>query len=649
MCVRFNVVHRPGRKLAVALLASGACTGALATTTQARIAFTPCGRNDSLACGHLTVPLDPTGKEPGTLTLAMRRRRAPVEGANSAMIALAGGPGQSAIPFTEEFAEILGPILAHRDLIVFDQRGTGQSHPLHCKAFSDSSSALTLGAAITRCAAQLGPSRSYYSTAQSVADIEAIRVAGGYEKLVLYGTSYGTKVALDYAQQYPSHVEALILDSVVAPNGPEPLHLSTLAAVPRVLRQLCAFHQCAHITDNLMRELTRLLHEMRRRPLHATVIDDRGLARHVSISSNELLEVLVAGDLDPVLRSEFPAAVRSAVLGDRAPLARLLTSPGESAASEEIDIPLYYATSCEDQRFPWNRASSPIERLKQARTDVSSLPASAIGPFSAQDVLDLSDIPACAFWPFPSTNPPEPDDAPLPDVPTLILSGADDLRTPTSEAQSVAAQIPDSHLLVVPNTGHSVLSTEPTNCAGKALQAMFKNKPIKACPNGPPPALLRPTEVAPMRLLDLPPVRGYASEPGRTLRAVLLTLGYFSRNLELQLGETLLSSGFGELPTLRSGGLRSGWSQERRGTTSFHDYSYVPGVTLTGTVGARRVDLGVAGRSAAHGTLRLGPHGEFVGVLGDTTIRLSRGRAKLLDANAASVTEQAARVQSLSR
>ena len=48
----------------------------------------------------------------------------------------------------------------------------------------------------------------------------------GYEKLVLYGTSYGTKVALEYAERYPENVEALVLDSVVLPEGPEPFSLS---------------------------------------------------------------------------------------------------------------------------------------------------------------------------------------------------------------------------------------------------------------------------------------------------------------------------------------------------------------------------------------------------------------------------------------
>src|SRR5271167_1772234 len=304
-------------------LVAGGCALATAVGADAQIAFTPCGASNEFACGHLTVPLDPSGATPGTITLAIRRHRAPVGEEKSAVIALAGGPGQAALPFAEQFTSLLGSIIATRDLIVFDQRGIGLSHPLSCHRFETTSPSGPLGPAIAECAAQLGPTRSFYATADTVADIEALRVAGGYEKLVLYGTSYGTKVAEDYAQEYPSHVEALVLDSVVPPNGPEPLNRATLAAVPRILRQLCAARACARITSNPVGDLTRLVRRLAREGLRGRVIDGHGVAHTVPISSDGLLGTLIEGDLEPILRSEFPAAVRSAVNGDTAPLARL--------------------------------------------------------------------------------------------------------------------------------------------------------------------------------------------------------------------------------------------------------------------------------------------------------------------------------------
>ena len=610
--------------LLATFVAVGAWVCAWTSVAQAQIAWAPCGDSNDFACGHLTVPLDPSGQTPGTITLAIRRHRAPVGEAKTAIVALAGGPGQAALPFAEQFAQMLGPIASTRDLIVFDQRGIGLSGPLSCHRFELSANAPP-GPLIAECAAQLGPTRDFYATADTVADIEALRVAGGYEKLVLYGTSYGTKVAEDYAQAYPSHVEALVLDSVVPPNGPEPLNRATFAAIPRILRQLCAARACAGITANPVADLARLVRRLARGPLSGRAIDGHGVAHKVRISSDGLLGTLVEGDLAPTLRSEFPAAVRSAVSGDTAPLARLEaraeSGEGDEAEtpSESFDNPLYYATSCEDEPFPWNRASSPATRLAEAQAQIRALPASQLAPFTAANVLDFSDIPACAFWPY-ATPAPAPTNAPFPSVPTLILSGADDLRTPTANAREVAALIPGSHLLLVPNTGHSVLGSDPTHCASDALQALFAGKPIEPCKATPPPPLSRLTPLAPSSLAKIPPARGSHGLPGRTLEAVLLTLGDFDRQLEQQLAGSADESA-GSL-SLRSGGLRAGWAGLTGGALRFDEYSYVPGVTISGRLTSGANTLRVGGAAAARGTLHVGPGKTLSGVLGGKRVRL---------------------------
>ncbi len=626
------------------VLAVGLCAAASTAAAQAQIAWAPCGDSNDFACGHLTVPLDPSGGTPGTITLAIRRHRAPVGEAKTAIVALAGGPGQAAIPFAEQFAQVLGPIADTRDLIVFDQRGIGLSGPLSCHRFELNTNAPP-GPTIAECAAQLGPTRSFYATTDTVADIEALRVAGGYEKLVLYGTSYGTKVAEEYAKAYPSHVEALVLDSVVPPNGPEPLNRATFAAIPRILRQMCAARACARITPNPVADLTRLVRRLARGPLSGRVIDGSGVAHTVRISSDGLLGTLVEGDLEPTLRSEFPAAVRSAVNGDTAPLARLETRAeggegGEAESpSESFDNPLYYATSCEDEPFPWNRASAPATRLAEAEAQIRALPASRIAPFTQANVLDFSDIPACAFWPY-STPAPALDQAPFPSVPTLILSGADDLRTPTSNAREVATQIPGSHLLVVPNTGHSVLSSDPTHCASDALQALFASKPIEPCAATPPPSILRPTPLPPAHLADVAPAHGNHGLPGRTLEAVVLTLEDFDRQLELQVVKQLDSGELEGAASLRSGGLRAGWAGLSGETLTFHRYSYVPGVTVSGKLTAQTIELRIGGSAAAHGTLladprAVGPHKTLAGVLGGEHVQLKGAEPEAFDAQVA--------------
>ncbi|MGH2834246.1 MAG: alpha/beta hydrolase [Solirubrobacteraceae bacterium] len=606
------------RQLVCILAAALACAALLGQSAQAQISFGPCRETNNFACGQLTVPLDWSGQHAGTIKLAIRRHRAPVGESKIAVIALAGGPGQAANPFAAEFAQALGPIIATRDLIVFDQRGTGNSHPLSCHAFEGHIA--SSHKAITTCAQQIGPARAFYTTAQSVQDIEAIRQAGGYEKLVLYGTSYGTKVAERYAQEYPQYVQALILDSVVPPNGPDQTLRNTMTAVPRVLKQLCSFGVCRHITSSPVHDLRRMVARLDHHRVRGRYISGRGVARTIRLTSNELLEALISGDLEPTLRAEFPAAVNSALRGDTAALARMLSRGREAEGSSDgIDVPLYYATTCEEETFPFSRAASPRQRLRQGRQQLRATPASAFSPFTRANAFDLSDIGQCAFWPFADPGP-EVNDTTLPNVPTLILSGADDLRTPTANAREVARQIPGARLLIAPNTGHSVLGSDPSSCSAKALQAFFKNKPLVVCKPEPPPALLRPIGLAPTRLSSVRPAHSYSGNPGRTLHAVELTLGYFFRQLSLQSmqSEALLGG-----LSLDSGGLRSGWASYSLSALSFHRYCYIPGVVISGQITTGHAELQIAGATASSGVLHLGPKQHLSGVLGGVPVHLS--------------------------
>ena len=165
-------------------------------------------------CATLAVSLDRSGRTPGAVELHVEARLAHSAQSPTAVVALAGGPGQAALPLGEFIARALTPALRTRDLLVFDQRGTGESGPLSCPALSGVSAA-SAARALERCALEIGPARGSYTTQESVEDIEALRRASGYGKLVLYGTSYGTKVALDYARAYPEHVQSLLLDSVM--------------------------------------------------------------------------------------------------------------------------------------------------------------------------------------------------------------------------------------------------------------------------------------------------------------------------------------------------------------------------------------------------------------------------------------------------
>src|SRR5207245_4827235 len=113
------------RRAKHSILAILACVAPLATwpassTGSSTFDFLPCAHAAAFACSTLSVPLDRAGNVPGTISLSVERRLAGAGPAPSAVVALAGGPGQAAIPLDEFIAEGIAPSLASRDLLVFD-------------------------------------------------------------------------------------------------------------------------------------------------------------------------------------------------------------------------------------------------------------------------------------------------------------------------------------------------------------------------------------------------------------------------------------------------------------------------------------------------------------------------------------------------
>ena len=557
------------------------------------------------------------------------------------MLALAGGPGQAADPLAGFVAKAIAPALRGRDLIVYDQRGTGRSDPLNCENSPALERARSEAQLAEQCALQLGPARGAFTSEESVADIEAIRTALGYEKLVLYGTSYGTKVALEYAERYPEHVEALVLDSVVLPEGPEPFSLSSIQALKPMLEELCSEGACVHVTANPLGDIATLAARLRKHALSGSVYDGSGHRHSATMGGADLFNVLLAGDLNPALRALLPAAVQSALHGNPDPLLRLKAlseglipnvplqpkgSRAEREANEEEDNALFLTTSCEEKPFPWQRAATPATREAEARAALHGLPSGDLYPFDAATVWSDSLVPVCLDW--PNASPAPPAAGPLPNVPTLILSGAQDLRTPTSNARRIAAEIPDAQLLVVPYTGHSVIGSDFGDCASLAVEAFFGGAPVQPCKPEPNP--FSPTPITPTKLARVQPVPGLGGDRGRTLTAVLDTIVDLERQL---IGATLQVQQ--KLPNGSSfGGLHGGYAKLSASAVSLHDFTFVPGVALSGTLPAKEgkllsITIHVSGAAATHGTITLNAGGRASGSLAGEHFNVSTAKAQL--------------------
>ncbi len=609
----------------LALLVAAGLLLALSPSANAAIAYAPCSAGSPLQCGSLDVPLDRSGALPGAVRLAVVRRVAASNPTSTAVVGLAGGPGQAALPLISDFATVLAPGLGTRDLLMFDQRGTGRSSPVNCTIRG------SLTAAGQRCAGEIGPRRGSYTTAASVEDIEALRANSGYEKLVLFGVSYGTKVALDYAARYPTRVAGLILDSVVLPAGPDPLQRSTFVAMRRVLAQLCAGTECSGISGNPTADLAGRVRSLARKPLRGLLTSARGAHQRVEIVRGDLFDVMITGDLNPTLRAELPGALTSARKGDSAPLIRLVArSAGiiSFQAGSDFSDGVFASTLCEEGNFPWNRASGFSDRAQQINAAAKAAGEGAFSPFDSSTALTTEMVSLCIGW--PTVSPGFTPAGPLPNVPTLVIDGGADIRTPLEDALLVKALIPGAQVLAVPYTGHSALASDLSEeqCATRSVGQFFAGQPVTQCAPSQNP--FSPTPVAPTKFSRLK-ATGHGGKIGRTITAALATAQDMRRQI---IGDALEA---GRLPS-RAGGLRGGRVVVRREILTLFSVTYVPGVKVSGTVplnsgGTQR--LTISGTKASRGRLTVTPR-TVTGRLGGRRISLvarSAGAGGAVDAN----------------
>ncbi|MEY2515181.1 MAG: hypothetical protein QOJ89_2539 [bacterium] len=457
------------------LLLAGAI--ALTSPTPASAASS-CPAPRPARCLHVVVPLDRSGKVPGTIRIRAARIRSR-RSVLPPIIGLTGGPGQAGVSFLSDYDYILPT--GGRDLVMLDQRGTGASGLLRCRSL-ESRFARDVSRAVAACGRSLGARRSFYTSADSADDIEALRIRLGVPRIALFAVSYGTRVAVEYARRYPQRVERMILDSAVSIDAPDSLARETLGAVGRVLRAVCRTG-CGGGQLHPVADLARLVPRLRQKPIRRVV--RRGSRRvSISIGADDLLDLLFASDLNTPLMRRIPPAVRSAVAGNSGPLVRLELSlmsadSGSAESVSEFSSAVYLATTCEESTLLWDPTATPEIRRRQARAAADATPDSYFAPFDRLAGLHFGLLPVCGEWPA-RERVVEPD-PPLPiTVPTLVLSGDLDLRTPLEGARYLAALL-HGKVVVEQGVGHGVLGRDPNGCATPAVEAFLAGRPLPQC------------------------------------------------------------------------------------------------------------------------------------------------------------------------
>jgi pimeloyl-ACP methyl ester carboxylesterase len=395
----------------------------------------------TFSCATLTVPLDHAGLHPSATTagqlllqVAMADNRNAPRGV---LVFLTGGPGEPGVSFVERVAHELDPAVFRDYRLVFiDQRGTG-SGALQCPQLQQvmGSSDLTVPPvnAVQECAQAIGDARQFFTTADTVADLEALRQALGASKLSFDGVSYGTFVAERYAVTYPDRVSRLVLDSVVPHDSVGPLELAAITRTADVLRMACQENAC---NSDPAQDLSEVI-----------------AARH---DGPRLLDTLTGLTVGHPRLTSVPAALHEAVRGNSTKLDAIITAEHQNQAvsAAELSQGLHASTLCEDLRGPWGNAATPVaDRAAATEKAVEALPDAAVFPYDRATAAGNGIAVTCQVWPAtPVVSFPPGGD--LPPVPVLLLAGDHDLSTPLAWAQQEATRAHQGHLVIIPGSGH---------------------------------------------------------------------------------------------------------------------------------------------------------------------------------------------------
>lgn len=521
-------------------------------------------------CWSVSVPLARGGDGAlGQVELAVEEARKGRPRGGTAILALTGGPGQSGLPFAGSFADELGRVKL--PIITLDQRGTGVSRVVDCRA---SETEIQILSRTADCAASLGAASAWFRTEDTVQDIEAVRQALGYSKLIVFGVSYGTYVAERYAAAYPDRVVKLVLDSPLPANGGAAFQTTTFAAFRRILTSLCAHGHCATGRD-VVGATSRLLDSLRAKGrVKVSIVASSGKPKSLSITTSDLQNLLYDGDFDTRYRSWFPSAVAMALRGDWSLLARLVQidrDPSQADSLFDFSSGLFIATVCTDTTGPWPvTTTDTAARLAAEDAALAAQPAGIFAPFAWQDLGSTSALPdACAAWPAGGRPPLAPVTS-LPQVPTLVLVGRSDSRTPIEGLAAIKRLLPHAKIVEVPNQGHSVDST--ANCSGPRVQAWLLGIRAK-CKLNP--------RVVPLPLLPRSVAEFGAANSTAVTRVAYAFLHTYVVGYD-DAGTTAYGSLYGGLAADRDRTIRRHGFTYGASALHLSNYSAIPGVTVSG-------------------------------------------------------------------
>ncbi len=407
-------------------------------------------------CGTLARPENPADPESPDIEL----RVAVVPALNLSpdpdpVVPIAGGPGQGSIEFYAAYRGAFESLRRNRDILLVDQRGTGESATMDCPIDDEAilfESEFSLDDTIEyvrECLDELPHDPRYFTTSVAVTDLEAVREALGYTALNLYGVSYGSRVAQHFARRYPDSTRTVIIDGVVPPQlalGPE-IATESQRAVDEIFARCAEDAACNERFPDLTSTFKRVVATLREAPVMVEVDHpSTGRPQAFRFSAGELAGAVRLIAYNPSMSALLPLLVHEAGLGNYDPLASQYLLVAISM-SDALAIGMHNSVMCtEDMPF-----------LDKGAIDYDAINATYMGSFQL-DALEAM----CEIWPVG----PLDDDFKTPlatSIPFLLLSGDADPITPPRYADMAAVDLGNAMHLIGKHQGHGQIAVGCTS------------------------------------------------------------------------------------------------------------------------------------------------------------------------------------------
>jgi pimeloyl-ACP methyl ester carboxylesterase len=425
-------------------------------------------RDIKLECAWLVVPENRAHPAGPTVRLAVAVVRAK-NPTTTPLVMLHGGPGLSGLRIFAASSDMA----RNRDVVIYDQRGAGYSEPKLCPDYGvvdDSARRLRTFAEREKlwdandraCVASLraqGIDPAAYNTLASARDLIDLRKALGYTLWDVYSPSYGARLAQEAMRQDPRGIRSVVMASPVTlgPARHAEIALSIQRAIERVWKECAAQASCNAAFPNVRDDFYAVYDELSRNPVRVPVKRDSSVVDSVWIDGRSFLRTIRNDILGrPGRLARLPLLVNELRRGDRARATEMLVSyaPTGGATNQQV---LIHLVNCYDI---YGRA------FRAARDSANALAHPA---FRGEQLDD------CPIWQTRFADPSEHEPV-RSDIPTLILTGRFDDRTPTDQARRIAATLSHAYLYEFPNEAHDA---RPVGCHMSILMQFFEN-PFRA-------------------------------------------------------------------------------------------------------------------------------------------------------------------------